>query len=379
MSRIPRNPFMYGHPVEGAYFTDRDADIHKLLVAAKSKTHLFIISPRRYGKTSMLFEFQRRLNPKRYLSMYVDLYSTPSLEDLVSTYVTGISKSETLFQRQLSLAKELIQNIKPAVEIDEEGKPVLTVDFSRRNSGWDTLKQILDQPEKIAKKRGKHFVVIFDEFQEILKVGGAEIEKVMRSVLEKHKNVTYIFSGSKKDVLRNMVMSKTRPFYKMGEVYELPPISDSDYERFIVKKFRKFGVQIEHSAVSAILNLSSKIPNNVQYLSNKVWENRGRNRTINSDNVKECFNLIIDEQNSTFYEIWELLSLGQRKLLLALVKYGGKNVYSGRFLQSSTLSLGSVQKWVQSLIEHDTIERTSDGVKIADPLFEAWVLRLSTH
>jgi len=99
--------------------------------------------------------------------------------------------------------------------------------------------------------------------------------------------------------------------------------------------------------------------------------------SLSNQDVKKCFNLILNEQNMMFYEIWELLSLNQRRLLIALLKLGGQEIYSSRFLQSSNLSLGTIQKSLKALLDHDILERTNEEVKIVDPFFAAWISKLN--
>lgn len=153
--------------------------------------------------------------------------------------------------------------------------------------------------------------------------------------------------------------------------------TDADYFSFIEKKFKSSGITLEKPILEDILNLAARVPNNVQYLANRLWEYARGMDSLSNQDVKKCFNLILNEQNMMFYEIWELLSLNQRRLLIALLKLGGQEIYSSRFLQSSNLSLGTIQKSLKALLDHDILERTNEEVKIVDPFFAAWISKLN--
>ena len=56
------NPFKFGSIVDGEYFTDRVAEQEKVREILASENHLILISPRRFGKTSLVQKVTKGLS-----------------------------------------------------------------------------------------------------------------------------------------------------------------------------------------------------------------------------------------------------------------------------------------------------------------------------
>ena len=52
--RNMKNPFKFGTVVDGAFFTDREKELQSIGQLLESENHLVLISPRRFGKTSLV-------------------------------------------------------------------------------------------------------------------------------------------------------------------------------------------------------------------------------------------------------------------------------------------------------------------------------------
>ncbi len=61
-SRNMNNPFKFGTIVDGEYFTDRVAEQEKVREILASENHLILISPRRFGKTSLVQKVTKGLS-----------------------------------------------------------------------------------------------------------------------------------------------------------------------------------------------------------------------------------------------------------------------------------------------------------------------------
>lgn len=60
------NPFKFGTIVDGEYFTDRVAEQEKVREILASENHLILISPRRFGKTSLVQKSDERIVTSRF-------------------------------------------------------------------------------------------------------------------------------------------------------------------------------------------------------------------------------------------------------------------------------------------------------------------------
>ena len=115
-------------------------------------------------------------------------------------------------------------------------------------------------------------VVAFDEFQEIADLGGARIEKTLRSYIQNHSSVSYLFAGSKRHVLTEMVTNRSRAFLLMGKLMTLDKIPEDLFSPYILEKFKRTGYKTEVSTVKTIIQESDNVPNNVQMLCHELWE-----------------------------------------------------------------------------------------------------------
>jgi len=52
---MPTNPFIFGKVVTGKYFTNRTEELRELKQDIKNHTNIILYGPRRYGKTSLIF------------------------------------------------------------------------------------------------------------------------------------------------------------------------------------------------------------------------------------------------------------------------------------------------------------------------------------
>ena len=67
------NPFKYGGVVRGAYFADRQTELAELAREMENLNRVFLVSPRRYGKTCLLANLLDRLEGQGVGTAYLDL------------------------------------------------------------------------------------------------------------------------------------------------------------------------------------------------------------------------------------------------------------------------------------------------------------------
>ena len=165
------NPFHYGEVVAGADFADRESELKSMVSDLVGPSRIFMVSPRRYGKTSLIMRALEEIKLKGELTVYVDLFRASSLEELADVYAKSIFEAvEGGVEKAIRFVKEMLPSLSPEVTLDEEGKPSLSLGL--RHGRAKNLEDIFDLPERIAKKRNKRMVVALDEFQEITELGG---------------------------------------------------------------------------------------------------------------------------------------------------------------------------------------------------------------
>ena len=233
-------------------------------------------------------------------------------------------------------------------------------------------------PRNLPKKKGKNFVIAFDEFQEILNFNGDSIEKEMRASFQHHDNVGYLFAGSKKHIINDMVYNKNRPFYKIGKVMNLGKIPPEKFKKFIEEKFRNTDFKIETGVIDKILELTENYPYNVQYLAHELWDMKVDKKKIHVEDVEAGLLKILNEEEPFFTKIWDNLTLHQRNVLQAIAVSGGKKIFSENYIAKTDIGpASSLQTSVKLLIKKEIIDKTDNTYYINDVFFKEWIKKMT--
>jgi len=368
------NPFHYGEIVAGADFADRENELKTMVSELSGPSRLFMVSPRRYGKTSLMMRVLEEIKSKGGLTVYVDLFRASSLDELADLYAKSIFASvEGGIEKAIRMVKELIPSLSPEVSLDQEGKPTLS--FGLKHGREKNLEEMFDLPERIAQKRGQRMVVALDEFQEITDLGGIRIEKTLRSYIQNHHSTSYLFAGSKRHILTEMVTDRARAFYNMGKLMTLDKIPEDLFGAYILEKFQRTGYQTDTSTVMAILHETDNVPNNVQMLCHELWELCRDQKTVGEKNIREGVESLVKTRSALYSAVWDCLSLHQRRFLKAVAIEGGvQSPNASHFISRHHLGApATVQRSIQRLIERDILDKQEQGLVFTDVFLKEWI------
>jgi AAA+ ATPase superfamily predicted ATPase len=363
--------------VSGGDFADRQRELRELGAELDAGQHLFLLSPRRFGKTSLVLALLERLRARGALVAYVDVFratSAPQLLELMAQTVLGAAESRP--ERLLRLALDLLGRLRPQVGTDAAGRPTLTLDLGDSpRTPLALQEEVLALPQRLAQQRRRRLILAFDEFQEIQRFPGAGLEKAMRSHFQRHDQVSYLFAGSKQSILRDMATRERSPFYKFGRTVTLGPIPAEDFIPFLTARFRRGGLRPGPQALDAVLSAADDIPYNVQRLCHQLWAMRARNTDrLTEQDVGQALAAIVEQDSAHFSAAWDRLSLHQRQVLQAVARSGGRSVYATAFLTANRLgSHSSVQTSLRQLMKEQIVARSDAEYRIADPFFREWI------
>ena len=159
------NPFKYGTVVSGKDFADREDELRKLSSRLGETVRIFLVAPRRYGKTSLIRNVLMTLQRQRLLTAYVDLYWVTSSKEFFEFYVSSLLRgSKSITKRALSIVRDFLPRLRPRLSFDQDGRVEFTLDISSHQP-VEAAEEVFNLPEQIAKAQGKRFVVVLDEFQ----------------------------------------------------------------------------------------------------------------------------------------------------------------------------------------------------------------------
>ncbi|MFV9691138.1 MAG: AAA family ATPase [Desulfobacteria bacterium] len=371
-----RNPFVYGETVSGDNFCDRAREIKELVADIKNGQNVIIFSPRRYGKTSLIKQALRKVKAQGILTFYIDLYPAISKRKFIEIYAGAISAGIPGGVRQVvKRIKEYLPRIIPKVVMDDQAFH-LEFEFDRTGSISPNIDDLLCAVNKEADRQNKSGVVVLDEFQEIANFDDDEIERKMRSVFQNHRNVSYIFMGSKTHLMRDIFNNPNRPFYKSGKHFPLGKIDQKELSLFAKKKFLNQDIVIGYNELNSILNNTECHPYYFQMLCNVLWELCMDSRMITEADIGKALDILFSRESSTYIAMWEELTVKQKNLMVALAKEECPEVFSKKFLETYELGpSSSIQKALKKLLKKELIQQENGSYIIYDLFFKKWIRR----
>ena len=371
-----KNPFEYGGVVGGSAFCNRQKELTDLVRAMENSEKLFVYSERRLGKTSLIHYALAKLARNNYASAYVDLWATEGEISFVTATAKAITESMSRNAEQLlETAKRLFTHLVPSITVDSEGKPKVTFGVSTERLHDPEMEEVLMAPTKIAGHGKKRVAVVFDEVQRILEYENDRVERRLRSIIQKQEAVSYIFLGSRKHLIQQMFLDKSRPLYRSAGHYPLGPISTADWLPFIADKFRTAGKQIDDDTIVAVCRLTEGHPFYTQHLCHVLWELCDAGGEVTQDSIKTGVRLLLERESYAYTTLWDSLPLSQRRFLTSLATSSkGVKPFSAEFLQRHRLGPGSTaQRAAQGLLQRDLIDRDNGSFLISDRFFRIWI------
>lgn len=373
------NPFRIGVPVTGGELADRETELGTILKEVLAGSRLFLISPRRYGKTSLLLESRNRLRAQNIPVAYVDLYQATSLAHFLDLFGRAVLEAvEGTVEKAVRVAGEFLRTIRPTMTVNAQGQAEWSIGFSQQQPDLVKLRdQILALPQTLAARKRSRLAIFIDEFQEIRALDGAALEKAMRASLQHQPRVGYVFAGSKESLMWEMVQSRRSPFFRMGPTLSLGPIPREEFKKYLSNKFRKSGMGVTPHQLDEILAASDEIPFNVQYLCHALWIVAEGTGKVIPEGIPRAVEYILTAEREYYAALWDQLSLHQRRTARALARGGGASPFTTAFLREHDLGpSASVARSLARLVKREVLKKSEEGYRFAEPFFKAWILSM---
>jgi hypothetical protein len=376
------NPFIYGEIVTTGAFADRVPERARLAADLTSGQKVFLISPRRYGKSSLVRDVLRGLERRNILTVEVSVASSSSYVGFLESYAQALVAAETPVSRLRRWAGELLDAVRPEIRFDADamGKSRFALAFPSVKSARDTARlaaEVFALPGRIAAARKQRMAIALDEFQAIASFNGGSVEHALRAAVQDQRAVGYVFAGSEPSLMERM-LGPRRPFYKAGPVMRLEKIEKSLFAEFIDARFVVSGMRPEEGLGEAIVDLAANVPYDVQRLAHETWDDvRAKQRkTAGLDDLHATLTRLLGEQHTVFEESWQRLTLPQRAVLRALVLENGKVLMSADVRSRHRLpGASTVQSALGALVRQDIVMKEGDRYVASDSLYREWVAR----
>lgn len=375
-----QNPFKFGSVVTDAEFCNRKNEISQLKAYIKDSNSVWLYSPRRFGKTSLVKKVFSELQGVK--TLYLDLYNVKSVDDFCKRYAKLIAHELFNWKDNLKVLSDNFSNsfkgLKPSVTFDESGNPSFSLQAERIDKQAD-VETILNIPNKIKKKSTPKICIAFDEFQEISRIDPFLINW-MRSSFQFHKNISYIFLGSQQSLMESIFSSYNSPFYEFGTKMNIEPIQEKELEKFIKDRFKSQDISIEQDLVDQILELSEGHPHFTQFFASEVFYLITSGKDQKDDDFKRTWlTKTINGQSSIFQHIYDQLSNIQRIVLMTLVlKAPEDELYSSRVRDKFGLPVSSsLNATLNALVKKDIVTKNGLNYNLVNPIFKQWLKTLT--
>jgi hypothetical protein len=379
------NPFVYGEVVPAAAFVNRVDELARLTRDLEAGQKIFLISPRRYGKSSLIRHALASARRRGAATVEVTVSSFSSYVAFLEGYARALAAVETRWEKARSWLTGAIRAARAEVryEATAGSRASLSVSFPGVRSDRDVARlaeDVFALPGRLADAIGRRVIVALDEFQAIAGFNGGSVEHALRAAVQHQRSVGYVFAGSEPSLMERMLGPK-RPFYKAGPVMRLDRIPADEFAAFIEGRFARSGIKAEEGLGAAIVDLAGNLPYDVQRLAHETWDEvraaapRGRRRAT-LDDLHRALKRLLAEQQTMFEAMWERLTLAQRAVLRAVVVEDGRELLSADVRARHRLGGPStVQASLAALLRDDVVAREAQRYVVVDSLLREWVAR----
>jgi len=374
MNQMNELPFVFGRLAEGGEFANRSLEKERLKTNFAGGINTVLISPRRWGKSSLIqrvaAEMEESGGPFRFVSL--DLFNCRSEDEFYRLYANSIlNGTASKMDEALNWTKKFLRTFIPKLSAspDPSLEYSLSLDWRELARNPD---EIIDLPERIAAEKGFRVIVCIDEFQQINTFSNPKaVQQKLRSHWQKHQHVAYCLYGSKRSMMITLFSSAKMPFYKFADIILLEKIDQKDWIKFFVKRFKETGKQLSEPTAAFIAQKVENHPYYAQQLAQMAWLRTAK--LCSREIVEAAFNSLLDQLDLLFQTLTEGLSNSQVTLLRAIVKEETQLTAQKTIARYRLGSSSTVIKARNTLLDKEILDMKGKQLSLLDPLYAAWL------
>ena len=331
-----------------------------------------LISPRRWGKTSLVKKVAQLAQTKTRKIVYLDIFSCRTESEFYRLFATSVLKqTSSKWDEWVENTKQFLAHINPKISIGTDPMNDFSISFEysmQDNAGND----ILQLPEKIAIEKGIQIVICIDEFQQISDFEDSKtFQKKLRTVWQLQQHVSYCLFGSKKHLMNELFEKKNLPFYKFGDAIYLTKIETKYWIEYICNLFENTGKHISPELAKEICRLVDNHSSYVQQLAWLLWIRTTDIAT--EEQLTHALEDLLDQNNILFQSETENLSAYQMNFLKAVIdgihsKFSSKEI----ILKYNLGTSANIVRLKSALLQKELIETDGKEIILADPVFGVW-------
>lgn len=349
MNNFPINPFRFGDPVEGDYYLPRPNLENFVSQFIVNRIHVVLIGPRRFGKTSFLLNLLKKLSGNSNSYIFVDIFNITSHKDFLN---------------------QILRALKTQISTQIDPNTVTLDKGSSENDIKEMIQDVLSGLDKL----GPGLIFAIDEFQKITEIDdGGWLEATLRTHMQQLRNTSFIFTGSRRSVIYDMLNNPARPLYKFCQSIEFPAFGD-EFTDWVMKRFSNVGIKCSYEAIQHLRKIVQDTPNYVQMVCFHLVALGKKEITIAA--VNEALKMVVQQNTYAYQTLLSTLTPIQQRVLRIAAKEG-KQIFAKEYLSNYEISSGAaLSSAIKSLKEKVILDEEGAGkgtVIFDDPLFALYL------
>lgn len=377
---MPRlvNPFQVTRPPVGAEFCNRTRELEALQRAWETRgAKLVVYGDRRQGKSAVLTVAAERVAATGAKVVVFNLATAIDAQDAVQRLIRAVHRAIGRSWKSVvqDLAAKLRFNVTFTPKLDPSGFPEFTLGFEPGATPPTSalFADALDAIEAELLRRRLRLGLGIDEFQRLLKWGGEEIEWALKAVLERHTQISYVFAGSARTLIEEMVSNKNRALWKTVETLSLGPIPDDEFARWIHQRARHAGLTFGSGVPEQIIALAGPRTRDVILLAAAVWED-ARARGGPGD-PESALATEVGRAADLHIRVWSGRTDREQRLLRLIASDPATEPTAERVRRQYGLGPSStVTKALSVLVDDEVLAKSGTRYHFDDPFFRWWVI-----
>lgn len=368
---MQRNPFKFGDPVKGEYYLPRPELTKIITQFLSNRIHVVLIGPRRFGKTSFILNLLESLERQDYVCISVDIFNITSHRDFLQQLLRAVTAKKSLLKK----IKDFFSRVRPKIlaEIDpNSGHPSfgITMEYFSDSNVKEAIQDTLSGLNEL----GDRVILAIDEFQKISEIEDQGwLEATLRTHMQQQRKTSFLFTGSQKSLIYDMINNHSRPLYRSCQSIEFPSFGE-EFTEWVITRFSKVNIECERNAIQDLRKFVQDTPNYVQMVCFHLVAEGVRHITQTA--VKNALTTVVRQNAYAYQTLLNSLTLTQQRALRLAAKEG-KQIFHKQLLAKYEISSGAaLASAVKALKEKGILdeEGTNRGsVVFDDPLFAMWL------
>lgn len=376
-------PFIYNGYVTDKNFIGRATERKILANLIKAGEHVSIYEPPKTGKMSLLMQVFSDLKNERtqFVVAMVDMLNVRTLEDFLMKFGTAVIKlSASTPDDYASIVETYLDGthfVFDRVQFINTGQ-VLSLNWKPDEND---IAELMMLPQKLALAKGMRYVVVLNEFQNLMNADEYEtVFKIMETQMKERDRkapyqAVFVMMGGMVNAMK-LIFDEKRYFYRQVNRVVLSNVDTKEIIEYVVKGFLSgMGKSFDRNLAMGACEL---FKSNLWYINHLAAICDALSKGFVTETMMtDALESMISVHQIRFMSIVNDLTDHQLSLLRAVldgvVKFSASDVIEKYHLNSSA----NVRRVKDALKKKEVITfNEKDEPLVIDPLFEYWLRRM---